>query len=445
LPEYSYQSAVDESMTDDAKQFQRKRMPVHDAIRLVRDGESIIVPTGVGEPPQLLAALAEQRRTFHDVSVVQLLPLHPFDYFDPQTLEHVRHVSLFFSGATRAGGQAGWIDYIPSSFSELPGLIRDDLIPVDTVFSLASPMDQHGYFAIGLATDYTHAAIHKARKIILEVNPNVPFSFGNCYVHVSQVTAIVEDDTPVLEIPQPPIEAVDVLIGQHVAELVPDGATLQIGYGGIPSAVANQLAGKRDLGIHTEMVGDSILHLIECGAVSNRRKNFMPGRMVASFALGSQALYRYLDRNPVFEMHPVDFTNDPCIAGRNDGLIAINGSMQVDLIGQCGSESHGVAPYSGTGGQLDFARAANRSRGGKNILVLPSTARHGSVSRIVAMLSPGTHVSMGKNDVNFVVTEYGAASLRGKSVRQRASALIAIAHPDFRQELRDAARRMNIG
>jgi acyl-CoA hydrolase len=192
------------------------------------------------------------------------------------------------------------------------------------------------------------------------------------------------------------------------------------------------------------MVGDSILRLIECGAVSNRQKNFMPGQMVASFAIGSRALYRYLDRNPLFEMHPVDFTNDPFLAGKNDGLVAINGSMQVDLIGQCGSESHGALPYSGTGGQLDFVRAANRSRGGKSILVLPSTARQGSVTRIVPMLSAGTHVTTGKNEVSFVVTEYGVASLRGKSVRQRAAELISIAHPDFRQELRLAASRMNI-
>jgi acyl-CoA hydrolase len=426
------------------KQFEKKRMSALDAVSIIGNGDSIIVPTGVGEPPKLLAALAERRREFRGVSLIQLLPLRHFDYFDPETLDHVRHVSLFFSGVTRPGGQSGWIDYIPSSFGDLPGLIRDDLIHTDAVFSLASPMDQDGNFSIGLATDYTHAAIQKARKVILEVNPSVPFACGNCYVHISQVSAIVEDDTPIMEIPQPPIEAADELIGHHVAELVPDGATLQIGYGGIPSAVANHLVGKQDLGIHTEMVGDSILRLIECGAVSNRRKNFMPGKMVGAFALGSRALYRYLDRNPLFEMHPVDFTNDPYIAGQNDNLVAINGSMQIDLIGQCGSESHGALPYSGTGGQLDFARAANRSRGGKNILVLPSTARHGTVSRIMPMLPQGTHVSIGKNDVSFIVTEYGVAHLRGKSVQQRAAALIAIAHPDFRQELRTAAKRMNI-
>lgn len=427
-----------------AMYYKQKRLPALDAISLVKDGDSIIVPTGVGEPPRLLAALAARRLEFRDVSVVQLLPLRPFAYFDPQTLDHVRHLALFFSNVTRPGGQAGWIDYIPSSFSELPGLIRDDLIHADAVFSLASPMDSEGYLSIGLATDYTHAAIQMARKIILEVNPNVPFAFGNCRVHISQVSAIVEDDEALLEIPEPPIDAVAELIGQQVADLVPDGATLQIGYGATPSAVANQLVGKQDLGIHTEMVGDSILRLIECGAVSNRRKNFMPGLMVGSFALGSRALYRYLDRNPVFEMHPVDFTNDPCVAGQNDNLVAINGSMQVDLIGQCGSESHGPLPYSGTGGQLDFARAANRSRGGKSIMVLPSTACHGTVSRIAPMLAPGTHVSVGKNDVNFVVTEYGVAALRGKSVRQRAAALIAIAHPDFRMELQNAAQHMKL-
>ena len=424
-------------------QYQHKRMPAEEAVGLICDGEAIIAPTGVGEPPRLLKALADRRRSFRDVTVLQLLPLRHFDYFDPETLHHVRHVSLFFSGTTRAGGQAGWIDYIPSSFSELPRLIGDGLIHVDTVFCLASPMDERGYFSIGLTTDYTHAALRAARKIVLEVNPHVPYALGNCHVHLSQVTALVEDDTPLLEMPEPPQDAVCDLIGQHVAGLVPDGATLQIGYGSTPSAVARHLAGKQDLGIHTEMVGDSLLRLIECGAVTNRRKNFMPGKMVGSFALGSRALYRYLDRNPLFEMYPVDFTNDPCIAGQNDNLVAINASMQVDLLGQCGSESHGALPYSGTGGQLDFARAANRSRGGKNIVILPSTARDGSISRIVPMLTQGTHVSIGKNDVGYVVTEYGVASLRGKSMRQRAAALADIAHPDFRQELRAAVQRMD--
>jgi acyl-CoA hydrolase len=305
-------------------------------------------------------------------------------------------------------------------------------------------MDAAGNFALGLSPDYTMAAIGRARAVVLEVNPHVPFTHGNCHVHVSRVSAIVENDDPVSEAVPPVMGPVQQAIGAHVGELVDDGSTLQIGYGGIPDAVVVQLAGKRDLGIHTEMIGDGILKLVESGAVTNRRKNYLPGRMVATFALGSARLYRYMDRNPALEMHPADFTNDPWLAGRNDNLVAINGALQVDLLGQCGSESLGSRPYSGTGGQSDFVRAANRSRGGKAIIVLPSTARDGTVSRIVPALASGTHLTTSKNDVNYVVTEYGVAQLRGKTARQRAQELIAIAHPDFRGDLVDGARRMHI-
>jgi acyl-CoA hydrolase len=248
----------------------------------------------------------------------------------------------------------------------------------------------------------------------------------------------------VFEVALSEIGPVQRAIAAHVAELVEDGATLQIGYGSIPDAVVQQLTARRDLGIHTEMIGDGILSLVEAGVVTNRRKNYLPGKMVATFALGTSRLYRYMDRNPALEMHPGDFTNDPALAGRNDNLVAINGTLQVDLLGQCGSESLGLSPYSGTGGQADFVRAANRSRGGKAIIVLPSTARSGTVSRIVPTLTDGTHVSTGKNDVNYVVTEHGIAQLRGKPARRRAQELIAIAHPDFRADLREQARRMGI-
>jgi acyl-CoA hydrolase len=288
------------------------------------------------------------------------------------------------------------------------------------------------------------AAVAKARLVVLEVNPNVPFANGDCHVHISQVAGLVESEAPVLEVGLPVIGPVQEAIGKYVADMIPDGATLQIGYGGIPDAVVMQLTHKHDLGIHTEMVGDGIMSLVEAGVVTNRRKNHLPGKMVATFALGSKKLYRFMDRNPALEMHPVDFTNDPYLAGRNDQLIAINASMQVDLIGQCGSESLGPVPHSGTGGQADFVRAANRSEGGKAFIVLPSTAKDGAISRIVPTLTPGTHVTTSKNDVNYVVTEYGVAQLRGKSAKQRAEALIAIAHPDFRGELRDEARRLKL-
>ncbi|KQV84937.1 4-hydroxybutyrate CoA-transferase [Massilia sp. Root351] len=427
-----------------AAQYASKRMSASDAIQQVRDGDFIIVPSGAGEPPALLTELSEQRRRFRDVKVSQILALRKYGYFDCDTVQHVRHVALFFGGASRAAGQAGWADFIPAYFSELPSLIERNQIPSDVVFSMASPMNEQGWFSLSLGADYTMAAVQKARAVVLEVNPNVPFAHGQCHVHISQVAALVESSEAIIEVGLPKIGPVQEAIGKYVADMIEDGSTLQIGYGGIPDAVVMQLTGKRDLGIHTEMIGDGILNLVEAGVVTNRRKTWLPNKMVATFALGSKRLYDYMHHNPMLEMHPVNTTNDPYIAGQNDKLIAINASLQIDLLGQCGSESIAHLPYSGTGGQVDFVRAANRSRGGKAFIVLPSTAKDGAISRIVPTLTPGTHVTTGKNDINYVVTEYGVAQLRGKSARQRAEELISIAHPDFRAELRQAAARINL-
>eukprot|EP01034_Spumella_vulgaris_P038165 gene38165-47115_t len=427
-----------------AAQYASKRMSASDAIQQVRDGDFIIVPSGAGEPPALLTELSEQRRRFRDVKVSQILALRKYAYFDCDTVQHVRHVALFFGGASRAAGQAGWADFIPAYFSELPSLIERSQIPSDVVFSMASPMNEQGWFSLSLGADYTMAAVQQARAVVLEVNPNVPFAHGQCHVHISQVAALVESSEPIIEVGLPKIGPVQEAIGKYVADMIEDGSTLQIGYGGIPDAVVMQLTGKRDLGIHTEMIGDGILNLVEAGVVTNRRKTWLPNKMVATFALGSKRLYDYMHHNPMLEMHPVNTTNDPYIAGQNDKLIAINASLQIDLLGQCGSESIAHLPYSGTGGQVDFVRAANRSRGGKAFIVLPSTAKDGTISRIVPTLTAGTHVTTGKNDINYVVTEYGVAQLRGKSARQRAEELISIAHPDFRAELRQAAATINL-
>ena len=419
-------------------------MSAAEAIGVVMNGDTIVIPTAVGEPPALLEALSSARRKLSNVQVSQILPVRKYGYFDPDTAAHVRHAAYFFSGISRAGGQEGWSDFIPANFSELPDLLGRKLLPADVVLSMASPMDEHGFFSLSLAPDYTLAAIAQARAVVLEVNPNVPFANGNCHIHISQVTALTESGDPLLEVGLPKIGPVQEAIGKYVADMIPDGATLQIGYGGIPDAVVMQLTHKHDLGVHTEMIGDGIMTLVEAGAVTNRKKNYMPGKMVATFALGSKKLYDFLHRNPAVEMHPVNFTNDPFLAGQNDKLHAINATMQVDFMGQCGSESLGFAPYSGTGGQTDFVRAANRSNGGKAFIVLPSTAKQDTISRIVPVLSPGTHVSTSKNDINYVVTEDGVAQLRGKTARQRCEALIAIAHPDFRAELKDAARHMKL-
>jgi len=422
--------------------YESRRTSAVDALGHLRDGDMIIVPTGVGEPPALLTALSEHCRQFSDIKVAQILALRKFGYFARDCHPHVRHAALFFGGASRAGGQGGWCDFIPNYFSEIPVLIERGLMPADVVFAMASPMSASGHFALSLGCDYTMAGVAKARAVVLEVNPNVPFTHGQCHVHISQVTALVESADPLLEVGLPVIGPVQQAIGGLVAEHIEDGSTLQIGYGGIPDAVVMQLTGKHDLGIHTEMLGDGILTLVEAGAVTNRKKTLLPGKMVATFALGSRKLYEFMHHNPMLEMHPSNFTNDPYIAGQNDKLVTINASLQVDLLGQCGSESIGHLPYSGTGGQVDFVRAANRSRGGKSFIVLPSTAKDGTVSRIVPTLSPGTHATTSKNDVNYVVTEWGVAQLRGKSAKQRAQELIAIAHPDFRPWLREEANKM---
>ena len=424
--------------------YLQKRTTAAAAVRHVHNGDTIIVPTGVGEPPTLLTELSTQRHSFHDVKVAQILAVRKYAYFDPETVANVRHVALFYGPASRAGGQAGWVDFTPNYFSEIPAQIERGQIPANVVFSMASPMDAHGYFSLSLGADYTMAALTQARAVVLEVNPNVPFAYGNCLVHVSQVTALVESSEPVFEVGLPTIGPVQEAIGKQVADLVEDGSTLQIGYGGIPDAVVMQLTDKHDLGIHTEMIGDGILTLVESGTVTNRRKNYLPGKMIATFALGSAKLYRFMDRNPMLEMHPSNFTNDPMLAGQNDKLVAINATLQIDLLGQCGSESLGHSPFSGTGGQSDFVRAANRSRDGKAFIVLPSTAKDDSISRIAPVLSPGTHVSTSKNDINYVVTEYGVAQLRGKSASQRARELIGIAHPNFRAELTAHAKHMKL-
>lgn len=424
--------------------YQSKRCTPEDAIDQLRNGDFIVVPTGVGEPPTLLKALSAQRRRFQDIKVAQILAVRKFGYFETDTSDHVRHMAFFFGGASRAGGQDGSVDFIPCSFSDIPVMIQRGQIPADVVFSMASPMDEKGFFSLSLGADYTMAAVAKARAVVLEVNPNVPFAYGNCHVHISQVSALVESSEPVMEVGLPKIGPVQEAIGKYVADMIDDGSTLQIGYGGIPDAVVMQLAGKHDLGIHTEMIGDGILTLIERGAITNRKKNYLPGKMVATFALGSKKLYQFMERNPALEMHPADFTNDPYLAAQNDNLVSINATLQIDLLGQCGSESLGPLPYSGSGGQVDFVRAANRSRGGKSFIVLPATAKDNTLTRIVSTLTPGTHVTTSKNDINYVVTEFGVAQLRGKSAKQRAQEMIAIAHPDFRAELTEGARRLKL-
>lgn len=422
--------------------YDDKLVSAADAAAAIDSGDHLWFPVGAGEPDVFLQALIARKKSLKDVVTHQILPGKP-GYFDEETAPHIRHNSLFISGASRAAVHGGWADLTPNYFSEIPRMIRE-YWPADAVSAVVSPMDEHGYFSLGLGVDYSFEAIQKATKVILEVNPQAPRCHGNCQVHISQVTHVVECHNPIPELPATPLSEVDKTIGNHVAALIEDGSTLQIGFGGVPNAVCKALENKKDLGVHTEMVTEGIMDLVKCGAVTNAKKTWNKGKLIGTFAWGSKALYEFMNNNPMVEMHPVDYTNDPYNIGRHDNMVAINSAIQVDLMGQVCAESMGPKQWSSTGGQVDFFRGANLSKGGKGFVTLPSTAKRGSVSRIVPMLSEGSVVTTSKNDVDHVVTEYGVAKLRGKSMRERALALIEITHPDFRDELRQAAKGMNI-
>lgn len=329
---------------------------------------------------------------------------------------------------------------MPGYLYEYPNYIRD--MDVDVFMGTVSPMDEHGYFSFGVSVDYTIAAAGCAKKVILVVNPNMPRTMGYSFIHISQADILVEDNTPLLELPKPTLNKNDLKIGDYVCELVEDGSTLQLGLGSVANAAAQCLSVKKGLGIHTHFITDVIIDLVECGAVTNRRKNIHQGKIICSSAVGSKRLYQFMNNNPLFEMHAVSFTNDPMNISKNHNMVAINSVDEIDLLGQCASEPIGPKLYSGTGEQIDFARGAMNAQGGKSIVVLHST--HKGRTKIVPMLESGSVVSLSKNDVDYVVTEYGIAKLRGKTYRQRAEALIAIAHPDHRDGLSEAAKKFGL-
>lgn len=420
--------------------YKQKLQSAEEAIKLVQNGDTIVV--SYGEPTLFLTALSDHRREYQDVKISQYLGQIKWGFCDPETYDNVRQVTLFTGSAQRQGAQEGWVDFIPNSFSGIPTLFRRRYAPCDIYACTVSPMDEFGYFSMSMGPDYGMAAAEVARDIVFEVNPNYSFANGNNLVHISQVTAIIESNVPQYEIQVPPPTPLQEIMAGYVAEKIEDGSTIQVGFGP-PNALVSQLAHKRDLGVHSEMLNDGILYLIECGAVTNRKKNFMPGKCISTFALGSRKLYDFQHRNPMVEMHPCEFVNSPWIAGRNDNLISINAALEVDFLGQCASESIGTLSYSGSGGQADFVYAAFISRGGKSFIMLPSTAQNGKVSRITPTLTPGAHVTTHKNIVDYIVTEYGIAHLQGKSIKERTKELIAIAHPDFRAELREAAKKLN--
>ena len=404
----------------------------------LEDGADVIVPLANGEPVSVLDAMEAGAEQFRGVRIHQMHALHDRPYIHGTMREHLLHVSYFLSPVTRPAFHAGGCELVPNNFSEVPRLLRETT-RCSLVVAAATPMDRHGYFSLGTNCDYAAPFVGTV-PFFLEVNPRMPRTFGRNQVHVSQIVGWTEVDRPLVEHAARPAGDVERAIAGHVAERVPDGATLQAGIGAIPNALLERLRDHRDLGVHTELISDGLIDLVERGVVTGTRKRLRTGKVVGTFALGTAALYDFLDQNAVVEMLPVDYVNDPRVIGQEECFVSINATTEVDLVGQCASETVGGRYWSSSGGQADFARGAMYSPRGRAFVVLPSTAVGGTVSRIRATLTPGSMVTTIKNTVDQVVTEHGVAELRGRSISERARALIGIAHPSFRDDLEADAK-----
>jgi len=406
-----------------------------DAVRRIRPGQRVFIGTGCGQPQDLVQALADRANELTDTEIVHLLTLGDAPYADRKLADSFRVNSFFIAENVRGMIQEGLGDYTPIFLSDIAALFASGQLPIDAALIQVSPPDERGRCSLGISVDIVKSAAENARLVIAEVNPNMPRTHGDSFIHVYDIDVLVPTERALIEYTPPVPNAETLRIGEYVAALVEDGSTVEFGIGQIPQAVMEFLAGKHDLGIHTEMFTDSIIDLIESGAVNGSHKSMDRGKIVASFALGTRKLYDYIDDNPLFSFHPTEHVNDPFVIAQQYRQVAINVALEVDLTGQVCADSLGSCFYSGIGGQVDFNRGAARSPGGKAIIAIPSTAVNGEVSRIVCQLSPGAGVVTTRGDVHYVVTEYGVAYLHGKSVQDRAMALISIAHPDFRGTL----------
>ena len=433
-------------MTDYQKMYQEKLTTPDKIARQVQSGWLLGMDTATSQTPAIMTAIAEYIRSsdITGVEVQALLDAYPFEFYtDPTLAGKMTGYSWFSSSAARKAVNAGYADIIPAYYRDFPTRIRTEY-DYDAVCVEVAPMDRHGYFSLALNGSYIDAMLDKTKRIFLEVNDRQPRGLCGSLIHISQVDAIVEynHDLPVL--PPVQLDEVSKTIGGLIAERIPDGACLQLGIGAIPDATGMALKSKHDLGIHTEMFTDSMVELIECGAVNNSKKQIHRGKTVTTFAFGSQRIYDYIDDNPAVEILPVEYVNDPDVICQNDNMISINAAVEVDLFGQVCAESVGTKHMSGSGGQIDYVRGACQSRGGKSFIAFTSTAKGGTISKIKPILTPGAVVTTSKNDVDYIVTEYGVAHLRGRSLGERARQLIAIAHPDFRDELTFEAKKRGI-
>jgi 4-hydroxybutyrate CoA-transferase len=416
-------------------EYRSRIVSADEAVARVQSGHRVYIHNGCAEPTELVKALTKRGPQLEEVEMVHMATMGVADYSLPQYEGHFRTNSLFIGGNVRCAIQEGRGDYTPIFLSEIEGLFSSGAFPVDVALLQCAPPDAHGYMSLGVAIDVSLTVAENARYVIVEINDRMPRTFGDTFLHVSQVDAFVETSHPLAEYPQHELTECHCAIARKVAALIPDGATIQTGIGGIPEATLALLKDHKDLGIHSEMVPDGAIGLIENGVVTGARKTLHRGKVVSGFVLGSRRLFDFIDSNPVFEFHRTSYCNNPMIVARHDRMVAINSAIEVDLTGQVCSDSMGRLPYSGIGGQIDFLRGAAMSQGGVPIIALPSTAKNGTVSRITTALQPGAGVVTSRGDVHYVVTEHGVAYLHGKTLCQRAEALIKIAHPKFREEL----------
>jgi 4-hydroxybutyrate CoA-transferase len=410
-----------------------------EALKCVEPGDRVVFAHACGEPLELVDALVARAGELEHVEINHMVAMGKGEYCRPEYADAFYHKSLFVGASSRAAVKDGRGDYVPVFFSEIPKLFCEGYLTPDVVLIQVSPPDKHGFCSFGISVDYTKPAAQVAKTVIAQVNPKMPRTLGDAFIHVSEIDMVVESDQDIIELQPPKIGPVEEAIGKHIAGLVEDGSCLQLGIGGIPDAVLLFLHEKNDLGIHSEMFSEGVVDLYNEGVITNRRKSYHPGKMVATFLMGTRRLYDFVDDNPVVNMLPVNITNDPFVIGRNDRVVAINSALQVDLMGQVVADSMGAAQFTGIGGQVDFVRGAARSRDGKAIIALPSTAKKGTVSRIAAALAPGTAVTTMRADVDYIVTEHGVAHLRGLGLRERAEALIGVADPAFRDQIREEA------
>ncbi|MDQ5987266.1 MAG: Butyryl-CoA:acetate CoA-transferase [Syntrophus sp. SKADARSKE-3] len=430
-------------MSDWRQKYSNKIMSADEAVKVVGNNDRVVVGHACGEPPALVEALVARASELRDVEIIHMVAMGPAKYAQPGMEESFRHNSLFVGASTRKAIAGRRAVHTPCFFHEIPRLFTWGILPVNVTLLQVSPPDDDGWCSLGVSVDYTLAAAHSDRVTIVQMNRFMPRTMGE-RIHLDEIDCIVEKDEPIIELKPPAIGDKERAIGENVAKLIEDGSTLQLGIGAIPDAVLLFLKDKKDLGIHSEMFSDGLVALAEAGVVTNQKKTINAGKFVATFLMGTRKLYDFVDNNPDVLMRPVDYTNDPFIIGQHEKMISINSALQVDMMGQVNAEMIGPNQFSGVGGQVDFVRGASRSKGGKSIIALPSTASGGKVSRITCELDRGSAVTTSRNDVHFIVTEYGVAELRGKCICDRARALIAIAHPEFRESLAKQASEMGL-